>query len=519
MEAVMRHSGIEFIGDVPWGTHFCQFYETAQDLIDTLVPYFREGLNNNEFCMWVTSEPLQVDQAKASLQAVVPNLDQYFEKGQIEILDYNQWYTRSGKFSADEVLQGWVDKLNSALECGYEGLRLTGNTFLLEQSNWADFTKYEETVNNVIGQYRMLAICTYSLRKCGSMEILDVLANHQFALVKHFGKWGIVESAHQKEIEQALRESEYRYRELVDAAPDAIIVHRGGDVLYANSAALKLYGATDFEQLAAHNVLKLVPHDNIRTTIDRWKMVMDGQKVPLREARIFRLDGQEVPIEVGLSPIEYEGGRAIQAIIRDITDRKKAEERLRTTLESIDDGFFALDADWRFVYVNARAGRILGINPKEVLDKNHWDVFPLTLGTNLEREYRRAAAGEVRDFENFYEPWGRWFHNRCYPREGGGMSVYFEDITEHKLQEERIVKLSRLYSVLSHVNEAIVRTHDENVLCSEVCRIVADEGDFPLVWIGEVKGIQVVPVAWHGGAKNFLNESKFEMEGDLVQVQ
>ena len=53
-------------------------------------------------------------------------------------------------------------------------------------------------------------------------------------------------------------------------------------------------------------------------------------------------------------------------------------------------------------------------------------MFPLVLGTNFEHEYRRAAAGEIRDFENFYEPWSRWFHNRCFPREGGGVSVYFE---------------------------------------------------------------------------------------------
>jgi KaiC/GvpD/RAD55 family RecA-like ATPase len=143
------------------------------------VPYFYEGLKGNEFCIWVTSEPLQVDQAKTALQAAVPDLDQYIEKGQIEIIDYNQWYTRSGTLSADDVLQGWVDKLNSALERGWEGLRLNENTFWLEQTNWADFTKYEETVNNVIGQYRMLAVCTYSLRKCGAMEILDVLANHR----------------------------------------------------------------------------------------------------------------------------------------------------------------------------------------------------------------------------------------------------------------------------------------------------------------------------------------------------
>ena len=63
MESDMRQSGIDVVGKVHRGTHFCQFYETNQDLIETLVPYFREGLVANEFCMWITSEPLQVDQA------------------------------------------------------------------------------------------------------------------------------------------------------------------------------------------------------------------------------------------------------------------------------------------------------------------------------------------------------------------------------------------------------------------------------------------------------------------------
>ena len=94
----LRKTGIEIIGDVPWGTHFCQFYQTSQDLIDMLVPYFKTGLENNEFCMWVTCEPLQTDDAKQALAAQVANLDEYIKKGQLEILDYTQWYTKSGRF-------------------------------------------------------------------------------------------------------------------------------------------------------------------------------------------------------------------------------------------------------------------------------------------------------------------------------------------------------------------------------------------------------------------------------------
>lgn len=198
MEEKRRKTGTEIIGDVPWGTHICQFYQTKKDLIDILVPYFKAGLENNEFCMWITSEPLKVEDAKAALKKVVKNLDHFIKKGQIEILDYSEWYTKSGKFDANNVLQGWVEKENQALKRGYDGLRLSGNTFWLAKGDWRNFTDYEEEVNKVISKYRMIAICTYSLGKCGASGVIDVVSNHQFALIRREGKWAIIESSERK---------------------------------------------------------------------------------------------------------------------------------------------------------------------------------------------------------------------------------------------------------------------------------------------------------------------------------
>ena len=77
----MRKSGIEFVGGVPWGTRFCQFYQTKQDLIDILVPYFAEGLRNNEFCVWVAFEPLRVDEAQEAMQRhLAPHFDRILRK-------------------------------------------------------------------------------------------------------------------------------------------------------------------------------------------------------------------------------------------------------------------------------------------------------------------------------------------------------------------------------------------------------------------------------------------------------
>ena len=203
--ARLRESGIDAVGKVPWGTHFCQFYQGSQDLVDVLVPYFKSGLQGNEFCMWVTSAPLEVEEATAALREALPDLDAYIQRGQIEILDYKDWYIRSGKFNSKEVLAGWVSKLEEARVRGFEGLRLTGNTHWLEDSTWNDFEQYEAAVNAVIGNHRMIAMCSYALEKCGAREIIDVVANHQFALIKKSGCWEIMESRQRRRVEEELQ--------------------------------------------------------------------------------------------------------------------------------------------------------------------------------------------------------------------------------------------------------------------------------------------------------------------------
>jgi hypothetical protein len=90
MSQNLRNSGIDIIGDVSWGTHFCQFYQTKEDLIEVLVPYFKAGLENNEFCMWVTSQPLGIEEAIEALRRDIPDLDDYLAKRQIEIIPFTE---------------------------------------------------------------------------------------------------------------------------------------------------------------------------------------------------------------------------------------------------------------------------------------------------------------------------------------------------------------------------------------------------------------------------------------------
>jgi PAS domain S-box-containing protein len=325
----MRRTGIAAIGDVDWGTHFCQFYATSQDLVEMLVPYFREGLAGNEYCMWVTSAPLEVDAARAALRASVPDLDDFIARGQIDFLSHEQWYLRAGCFSADEVFAGWVERLAAARQRGFEGLRLTGNTFWLEAKDWQDFTRYEATVNRVIGQHRMLALCTYSLTKCSASEVLDVVATHQFALVKRAGRWECIEGTAHREMEAALRESEEKYRRIVETAQEGIVIgSREGKLLFANQKMADMLGYTR-DELVGRNGLELL-EEGQQADVFQARDELERGRVVSREYKFRRKDGQALWTLCNSCPLEDSGGQYIAnlAMHTDITGRREAEQAL-----------------------------------------------------------------------------------------------------------------------------------------------------------------------------------------------
>lgn len=181
------------VGDLPWGSHFCQFYKTKKDLLDVLVPYFRAGLENNELCVWVTSDFCTADDAAKAMRKGVPGFGEYLAARQMEIFPYTDWYLKGGSFDLNRTLRMWMEKHDEALAGGYEGMRVSGNPYWIDnKKDWDDFAAYEAEINNVIGGTRLLVLCTYSLRKCGLVEILDVVRNHAFALARNQGEWQVV---------------------------------------------------------------------------------------------------------------------------------------------------------------------------------------------------------------------------------------------------------------------------------------------------------------------------------------
>src|ERR1700726_235896 len=77
IESPRRPTGIGVVGDITWGSHFFLFYETKEDLLETLVPYFKAGLESGEFCVWALCKPLTAAEAMRALRRSVADIDRY----------------------------------------------------------------------------------------------------------------------------------------------------------------------------------------------------------------------------------------------------------------------------------------------------------------------------------------------------------------------------------------------------------------------------------------------------------
>jgi PAS domain S-box-containing protein len=326
-----RNSGLEAVGAIPWGTHFCQFYASKDDLLETLVPYMKAGLESNEFCLWLTSEALSAQEAEAALRGAVPDLDRYVAEQRIEFADCSQWYREGGRFDVNKALKGALDKTDMAIEHGFDGLRAAGSGTLawLEEENWKDFIVYENDIDAVAGTKRILILCPYPLDKCGPREIIDAAANHEFALIRDGLGWQAVENTARRRIEREFK----KFVSLASNSSEFIgICDLDFVPSYINPAGLRMIGLDDVSQFRQVTKKELFFPEDQSFIRDEFlpRVFAEGRgEVEIR----FRHCRTGEPLWMICNIFFLRGDRGepigLATVSRNITGRKRAENAAR----------------------------------------------------------------------------------------------------------------------------------------------------------------------------------------------
>ncbi|MGH9968502.1 MAG: PAS domain S-box protein [Pyrinomonadaceae bacterium] len=273
----------------------------------------------------------------------------------------------------------------------------------------------------------------------------------------------------QKLAEEALKESEDRYRRLVELSPDAIVVHRNGKYIYVNPAAQILWGASSADELIGKPVVDLVHPDYRDMVMRRVNDIEElGQPNVLSEQKHFKLNGEVIDVEVRGMPFTFRGEPAIQAVIRDITDRKRAREalkqteaRLRTVVGSASLVLFAIDQKGVFTLSEGEGLKALGSTPGQMVGQSVYELYadvPQVLAN-----VRRAFAGEA--FSADVELGDLVFDTRYSPltddrNEVVGVIGVATDITESRKAEKALRENEERYRELFTNANDIVYTHD-----------------------------------------------------------
>ena len=233
------------------------------------------------------------------------------------------------------------------------------------------------------GSRVFVEIRTFPIARKGNVEVLGIARD-------------ITE---RKRAEEALKQSEERYRRFIEDIDDAYVLVdiQEGNALFTNARCAELLGYT-VEEIIGQPLDKFVPPEAMQEVAEQFAMVLEGEApVTQYETEVIDKQGIRIPVEVSTKITEHEGRIASGAIIRDITERKRAEEalreseeRYRTILEDIEDGYYEVDIAGNFTFFNDPMCGIIGYSRDEMIGMNNRQYMDKQNAKRVYQAFNRA---------------------------------------------------------------------------------------------------------------------------------
>ncbi|MFZ4478820.1 MAG: sensor domain-containing protein [Rhodoferax sp.] len=187
-----------------------------------------------------------------------------------------------------------------------------------------------------------------------------------------------------RQVELTLRQSEERYRTLIEWTPEPLAVHDGARFLYVNPAAVRLFGAGSAQELLGQAILDRVHPDFRETELTRAKALMQqGADLSLVEQKLLKIDGTIITVEVQGAQIVFDGAQAIQIAMHDITERKRLEQEaqeqsrfLEAVIDNVNANIYVKDHEGRYLYVNQSVAAVFGRPIVDIIGRTDLELLP-----------------------------------------------------------------------------------------------------------------------------------------------
>lgn len=376
----------------------------------------------------------------------------------------------------------------------------------------------------------------YMVSKIDKAEIyapINQLANWMLLLILSFISAGSGIAIYWRQKEKKQYASELNRQKLTrnldflsKYANDIILkLDHSGKIISFNDRALDTYGYTA-DELSNMSIDDLRVEEFSIPHTDRIKKIEQSGGVLIFESMHIKKNGEHFPIESSARTFEIAGEKFYQAVIRDITERKKAEgeivrqkQFIRQIIDSDPNLIFVKDADGRFLLANEALAKSYGQTIDSIIGKHNSDFIadPELLASydNASREVLKNRSERVAiESGRLSDGKDRWFKTIRKPLEQNDGTVSLltiaVDVTDLKEAEQEQLRLNRAFRLLSSCNQAIMCSAEENALLTEVCKLIVEKGGYRMAWIGFAEhdaGKSVRPVARHGIDAGYLDSA------------